>query len=69
MRDMGYFILAEFTLIEKKGASWLSRIPANVFVNTPEGQPIEEILQKPKPTPSIWRSPLASKPSPRASWR
>jgi hypothetical protein len=46
LRDMGYFILAEFTLIEKKLASWLSRIPANVFINTPEGQAIEEVLQK-----------------------
>jgi hypothetical protein len=46
LRDMGYFILAEFTLIEKKLASWLSRIPANVLINTPEGQSIEEILRK-----------------------
>jgi hypothetical protein len=43
---MGYFILAEFTFIEKKLASWLSRIPANVLINTPEGQAIEEIQRK-----------------------
>ena len=46
LRDMGYFTLAEFTLIEKKGASWLSRIPANVLIHTLEGQPIEKLLRK-----------------------
>jgi len=69
MRDMGYFILAEFTLIETKLAFWLSRIPANVLINTPGGQAIEEILQKSEAKPSTCRSPLATKPSPRASWR
>jgi hypothetical protein len=46
LRDMGYFILSEFALIEKKQASWLSRIPANVLIKTPDGQAIEETLQK-----------------------
>jgi hypothetical protein len=46
LRDMGYFILAEFSLIESLGAYWLSRIPANVHIKTPEGEAIEEVLGK-----------------------
>ena len=30
MRDMGYFIINEFTEVENLGAYWLSRLPANV---------------------------------------
>jgi len=48
LRDMGYFSLAEFSLIEGLGAFWLSRIPANVLIKTPEGQDIEEVLGKSK---------------------
>jgi hypothetical protein len=48
LRDMGYFILAEFSLIEQKGAYWLSRIPANVLIHTREGEAIENILLKSK---------------------
>jgi ribosomal protein L12E/L44/L45/RPP1/RPP2 len=45
---MGYFILAEFSLIESLGAYWLSRIPANVHIKTLEGKAIEEVLRKRK---------------------
>ncbi len=44
LRDMGYFSLAEFRLIESLGAFWLSRIPANVHIKTLEGEAIEDVL-------------------------
>lgn len=32
LRDRGYFSLAEFALIDKKGAFWLSRVPSNLII-------------------------------------
>ena len=29
LRDMGYFVIGEFIEIERRGAFWLSRLPAN----------------------------------------
>lgn len=45
LRDMGYFIIAEFILIAKLLASWLSRVPANVIMTTLSGEHIEKALQ------------------------
>jgi len=44
MRDMGYFSIGEFLLIEAKGAFWLSRVPANVVLTTESGMKIEKAL-------------------------
>jgi hypothetical protein len=45
LRDMGYFIIAEFVLIAKLLASWLSRVPANVVITNHSGYRIEKILR------------------------
>ena len=42
LRDRGYFILAEFALIEKKGAYWLSRVPSNLFIWDADGGRLDE---------------------------
>jgi len=44
MRDMGYFIIKEFALIEQKKAFWLSRVPANVIITIESGVKIEKVL-------------------------
>lgn len=44
MRDMGYFIIEEFVIIEEKGGYWLSRVPANVIVTDKKGRKIEKVL-------------------------
>lgn len=56
MRDMGYFIIKEFALIEQKGAFWLSRVPANVIVTTESGVKIEKVLSAIKD--GIWEGPV-----------
>lgn len=44
LRDMGYFSLDEFTLIERRGAFWLTRLPLNTGVSLPDGTAIEKLL-------------------------
>lgn len=46
IRDMGYFSLGEFALIEQRGAFWLSRLPLNVSARDAAGRPLEEVLRK-----------------------
>ena len=49
LRDMGYFIISEFTLIEDSNAYWLSRLPANVHCFCEKNKKVkklEEILKK-----------------------
>lgn len=48
LRDMGYFNVAIFKLIEDKCADWLSRIPISVNVYTPSGESLESLLGKAK---------------------
>jgi hypothetical protein len=48
IRDMGYFSLGEFALIEQRGAFWLSRLPLNVSARDAAGRPLEELLRKAK---------------------
>jgi hypothetical protein len=48
IRDMGYFSLGEFSLIEERGAFWLSRLPINVTARDAAGRPLEELLRKAK---------------------
>ena len=45
LRDMGYFSLAEFTIIEEKNAWWLSRTPINLII-TYKGKSLEKTLKK-----------------------
>ena len=44
LRDMGYFGVENFLIIEKLGAFWLSRLPLNVDVHTKAGVALEKIL-------------------------
>jgi hypothetical protein len=48
LRDMGYFSLGEFGLIERRGAFWLSRLPVNVTACDHRGVSLEERLRKTK---------------------
>jgi Transposase DDE domain len=48
LRDMGYFTIETFHLIEQKKAFWLSRLPRNVQANTTAGVSLETILQQSK---------------------
>ncbi len=48
LRDMGYFCVEIFGLIEVKGADWLSRLPRSIIVTVNEVQTIEDILEKSK---------------------
>lgn len=49
LRDRGYFSLAEFRLIEGKGAFWLSRVPSNLIIKVVEADSsLEEVLEKEK---------------------
>ena len=48
LRDMGYFSLKEFTLVEVAGAWWLTRLPLNVGVFLKGSNPVEEILKRTK---------------------
>ena len=45
LRDMGYFAHAMFTEIERLGATWLSRLPANVNVTLLDGSSLEKKLR------------------------
>lgn len=45
LRDMGYFCLGEFALLEARGAHWLSRLPANVMASDLRGCKLETILR------------------------
>jgi len=45
LRDMGYFSVKEFIRIDKKGAYWQSRLPANVGVFTEDGKYLEDYLK------------------------
>lgn len=46
LRDMGYFSVEGFAVIEGKGAYWLSRLPLNVGVSDMEGKALEARLRK-----------------------
>jgi len=45
LRDMGYFVIAEFALIAELPASWLSRVPVSVIIRELSGSKIEETLR------------------------
>jgi hypothetical protein len=45
LRDMGYFVLAEFDAIECLRAFWLSRLPLSVDVTLPDGRSLEKLLK------------------------
>lgn len=45
LRDMGYFVIAEFALIARLLASWLSRVPVSVIIRETSGRKIEEALR------------------------
>ena len=45
LRDMGYFSLAEFVEIERRGAWWLTRVPLNLGLRTECGRSLERLLQ------------------------
>jgi len=45
LRDMGYFVIAEFALIARLLASWLSRVPVSVIIKDLSGSKIEETLR------------------------
>ncbi len=45
LRDMGYFVLGEFTVIEEIGAWWLTRLPLSTNVVLEDGCPLEKHLK------------------------
>jgi len=45
LRDMGYFSLAEFVEIERRGAWWLTRVPLNLGLRFDCGKTLERVLQ------------------------
>lgn len=45
LRDMGYFSLAEFVEIERRGAWWLTRLPLTLGLRCESGRPLERLLQ------------------------
>jgi hypothetical protein len=45
LRDMGYFSLAEFVEIERRGAYWLTRLPLTLGIRCESGQTLERLLQ------------------------
>lgn len=45
LRDMGYFSLAEFIEIERRGAWWLTRMPLTLGLWTECGRSLEKLLQ------------------------
>ena len=45
LRDMGYFVIAEFALIARLLASWLSRVPVSVIIRDLSGRKIEDRLR------------------------
>lgn len=48
LRDMGYFVLAEFTAIEARGAWWLTRLPLTTNVSLENGDALEKLLSSSK---------------------
>ncbi len=46
LRDMGYFGIANFRVVELLGAFWLSRLPLTVAAVTEKGIALEDILMK-----------------------
>ena len=46
LRDMGYFVLGEFTAIEECGAWWLTRLPLTTGVVLEDGTPLEKLLKQ-----------------------
>ncbi len=48
LRDMGYFSIGEFKIIEVAGAWWLTRLPLNVGVVLEDDTPIESTLKRSK---------------------
>lgn len=46
LRDMGYFSLASFKLIEQSNAFWLSRLPTSVKVTLPDNESLERYLKR-----------------------
>ena len=47
-RDMGFFILNEFSYIEEQGAFWQSRVPLNVDITLEDGRSLEKHLSSAK---------------------
>ena len=45
LRDMGYFSLAEFGEIERRGAWWLTRVPLTLGLRCECGKTLERLLQ------------------------
>lgn len=45
LRDMGYFVLSEFTAIELLGAWWLTRLPLTTGVKLDDGRTLEKYLK------------------------
>ncbi|MEM7601380.1 MAG: IS4 family transposase [Verrucomicrobiota bacterium] len=48
VRDMGYFVVSEFTRIERLGAFWLSRLPSHTKVALEDEGNLEDLLSKTK---------------------
>lgn len=46
LRDMGYFILTEFTAIEEREAFWLTRLPLTTGITLDNGVSLEKHLKK-----------------------
>ena len=46
LRDMGYFSLAEFDEIERRGAFWLTRLPLTTHVVLRKGRRLEDHLKR-----------------------
>jgi len=46
LRDMGYFSLAEFVEIERRGAYWLTRAPLTLGLQSESGEALESLLQR-----------------------
>jgi hypothetical protein len=45
LRDMGYFSLAEFVEMERRGAWWLTRVPLTLGLRCDSGKTLERLLQ------------------------
>lgn len=48
VRDMGYFSMDSFRMIENQGAHWLSRVSVQVKITLPNGRALETLLSKPQ---------------------
>lgn len=45
LRDMGYFSVPKFVDIERRGAIWLTRVPANLSLVSENGKTLEKLLR------------------------